>query len=111
MKHQITINDIETLLILDGLNPDHFEHEADKAKAAKLHHEILEIVRKDFAERDAAYAQSVAIELSAANVVRNINNTDLVCPMCGHKVENYYMLNPGDKMYCLFCGNVLGVKE
>ena len=110
MKHQITINDIETLLILDGLNPDHFEHEADKAHAAKLHHEILEIIRKDFAERDAEYARSVAAKFVAAEVVHNTINTDLVCPMCGHKIETYYMLNPGDKTYCLFCGNMLEVK-
>lgn len=107
MNHRITINDIEALLILDGLNPDHFEHELDKVNAAKLHHEILETIRKDFAKRDAAHAQSVANEFSAYNVVCNTTNTDLVCPMCGHKVEVYYMLKPGDKAYCLFCGNVV----
>lgn len=110
MKHQITINDIEALLILDGLNPDHFEHELDKAHAAKLHHEILEEIRKDFAKRDAAHAHSVATEFSAYNLVSNTSSTKKVCPMCGHTVEKYYVSNTSTQKYCLFCGNPLEVK-
>lgn len=110
MKHQITINDIEALLILDGLNPDHFEHELDKVNAARLHHEILEVLRKDFAERDAAHTQIVAAELSTANLVKNTSSAKTVCPMCGHTVDQYYVSNTGTQKYCLFCGNPLEVK-